>query len=197
MNVRHVVSKWLSATPLTGMPMLLCVVAALAAPTLIRASVEGVVTGVGFTPYLPFVLLAALMLRWQVAAAVAVASAVLADFLFVGTRHELLSTPTDLFGMLVFAAASALTIGLAHAFRRVVADPIWLNGPDHPPTGLVFSLEGGQVYASWYGGRSFVPVGPEAEVAKMMQDFLAQREVGRRLARRSGASRRLRDGSGA
>jgi hypothetical protein len=177
MTVRSILSKWLLATPLTGLPMLLCVVAALLIPTLISASVHGLVEGCGFLTYLPFVLLAALLLNWQVAAGVAAFSASLGDFLFMGPMFELAETPSDLFGISVFAVSSVLAIGLAHAFRRALTDPI-----NEASEGIVFSQEGGQVYASWYGGRSFVPIGPEGEVSRMMEDFLAQREVGERLA---------------
>ena len=189
MNSRLIVRKWLSATPLTGLPMLLCVLASLIAPTLMGLSVDGAIEGSGFTPYLPFVLLAALVLRWQISAVLVAASASLGDFFFVGARHELLETPSDIFGIFAFAAAAALAIGLAHAFRKAVADPTWLNGSNEASKGIVFSQQGGQVYASWYGGRSFVPMGPEADVAKMMQDFLAQRDVGKRLANRSSGER--------
>lgn len=185
MNGRLNVSKLLSATPLTGMPMLLCVVAVLIAPTLIVTSLDGALDCIGFAPFLPFVLLSALVLKWEISAGVAAASASLGDFLVVGPKYQLLEGPSDIFGVAVFACAAAFSIGLAHAFRKVVAAPIWINGPKGTSSGIVFSQEGGHVYASWYGARSFVPMGPEAEVAAMMQDFLAQRELGKRLASRS------------
>ena len=52
--------------------------------------------------------------------------------------------------------------------------------------GIVFSLEKGQAWASWYGQESHVQLGPQGEVAEMMEDFLAQLEVGKRLNRSSG-----------
>jgi hypothetical protein len=161
--------------------MMICIVAALTTPTLLRASVDGAVHGVGFTPYLPFVLLASLMLDWPVVAALAVASAGLGDYFFVGPQHELLETASDRFGAVVFAAASALAIGMGHALRKIAANSIRLSHTDRAAQGIVFSQEGGQVYASWYGGSAFVPLGSEAEVTKMMRDFLAQADVGRKL----------------
>ena len=189
MNRRLIVSKWLSATPLTGLPMLLCVLSSLIAPTLIGVSVDGAIEGSGFAHFLPFVLLAALVLKWEISAVLAAASAGLGDFFFVGRRYELLETPSDIFGIFVFAAAAALAIGIAHAFRKAVADPIWFSGSNEVSKGIVFSQQGGHVYASWYGGRSFVPMGPEAEVTAMMQDFLAQQELGKRLASRNPVER--------
>jgi hypothetical protein len=47
---------------------------------------------------------------------------------------------------------------------------------------IVFSLEDGQVWASWYGREMPVHLGPETDVVPMMQDFLAQFELGRKLA---------------
>jgi hypothetical protein len=43
---------------------LLCGIFAVALPTAIRAAIDGVVTGCEFTPYLPFVLFSAILLRW-------------------------------------------------------------------------------------------------------------------------------------
>ena len=53
--------------------------------------------------------------------------------------------------------------------------------PDGIAAPVVFSLEGGQAWASWYGSHSWVRLGPENEVAEMMRDFLAQRELAKRL----------------
>ncbi|MFC3078036.1 DUF4118 domain-containing protein [Phenylobacterium terrae] len=184
MNLTVLLRKWLSAPPLTGMPMLLCALAAITAPTLVYASVDEVVQGTAFITYLPFVTLTALLLDWRAAGAVALASAALGDFLFVGPRFELFETPSDLFGLLVFGVTAVLIIATAWAIRKVGADPLWLNGPHRAPNGVVFSLKDGQACVSWYGGKSFVPLGAGDDVARMMQDFLAQQEVGERLLRR-------------
>ena len=47
--------------------------------------------------------------------------------------------------------------------------------------GVIFSLEGGRVWASWPGADSNVVLGTKEEVAEMMRDFLAQVELGERL----------------
>ena len=47
--------------------------------------------------------------------------------------------------------------------------------------GIIFSLEGGRVWASWPGTDSNVVLGTKDEVAEMMRDFLAQVELGERL----------------
>jgi hypothetical protein len=51
--------------------------------------------------------------------------------------------------------------------------------------GIVFSVENGQAWASWYGQDKPVHLGPQHEVAEMMQDFLAQVELARFLAERN------------
>ena len=50
-------------------------------------------------------------------------------------------------------------------------------------SGVIFSLERGQAWASWPGAAT-VRLGPHKEVAAMMEDFLAQVELGERLADR-------------
>jgi hypothetical protein len=55
------------------------------------------------------------------------------------------------------------------------------NGLEAEGSGIVFSLEGGRVWASWPGRDSHVVLGAKEEVAEMMRDFLAQVELGERL----------------
>lgn len=173
----------LRAAPLNAGWALLFGVAAIIVPTFIRAAVPGSGPGIVFTLYIPFVLLAALLLRARHAALVALGSAVVANFLFMGHPFRIALAPGDLFGVGAFLLSSALIIGFVRAARRLVTDP----GP--PATGeeargVVFSAEGGQAWASWYNARPSVRLGPQTEVAVMMEDFLAQMAVGERLARR-------------
>ena len=185
MNLRNYVRKWLIAPPLTGRSALLCAIILLAVPTLLRAAVGSTVSEAGFVTYTPFVLLSALLLRWPHAVLVAAAAAMLGDYMFVGPPHRLMDTADDLFGGTVFLLSSALIIGLGHAMKCIVSDRLWLYGAEDLPNGVVFSLREGQAHVSWYGERSFVHLGPEEEVAELMKDFLAQCELGRRLAKRT------------
>jgi hypothetical protein len=57
------------------------------------------------------------------------------------------------------------------------------NSPINPLDGITFSLEQGQVWASWTGVRGRLRLGHEAQVSEMMRDFLAQMEVAARLIR--------------
>jgi len=183
MNFSVPLEKLLSTPPLTGKAMLIVSIAAVAAPTAFRAVMNG---GQGdLCPYLPFVTLAAIVLPWRAAAAVAVVSGFLASYLFEVTPHQMLGMGCGVAGVIYFGVASVLIIGFARAFRKAVADPLWLKPPSTTPRGLVFSRQGGQACVSWYGGRSFVPLGPADEVEEMMRDFLAQQEAGRRLIRQN------------
>jgi hypothetical protein len=162
--------------------MLFGSLAAIAAPTVIRAVLD---TGMGdgFCPYYPFVMLAAIALDWRAATGVALASGFLANVLFEGERSQIVAMQHEITSIISFGLAAALMIGLGQAFRKAIADPLWLNGPGKSPKEVVFSLRDGQACVSWYGGKSFVPLGPAEEVERMMQDFLAQRQVARRLNR--------------
>jgi hypothetical protein len=53
---------------------------------------------------------------------------------------------------------------------------------------VVFSSLNGRVWASWPGTDASVDLGPLDDVTEMMRDFLAQRELGERLAQRDGTN---------
>ena len=176
-------SMLLLAPPKTGVRAFPYIIACIALPTLIRWSVDPFVRETGFVPYFPFVLLAAMFLETRLAVAVAVASAIIGDILFVGIPFEFMEGATDIFGMIVFLASSVLIIALVEAVRTIVENSLRPARPEGLPAPVVFSLEGGQAWVSWYGSHSWVRLGPEVEVAEMMKDFLAQRELAVRLNR--------------
>ena len=175
--------KWLLAPPVPARWAPAVALAALAVPTLVRMLVDGAVTGVGFTPYAPSVLLCAVLLEWRYAALVALASAALSDALFIGARYQLVEGPSDLFGDFLFLLNAALIICVVQAIRSLARDWRRTPGNGEPSNGLVFSLDRGEAWASWYGADTRVRLGPQEEVAVMMQDFLAQLELGKRLCR--------------
>ena len=159
---------------------LVAAIAALAAATAIRDAVQGMVTGCEFTPYLPFVLLAAILLRWWQAALVAVLSVPILGLLFMGTPSYLVHSECFLSSSAIFLAASAAMIGFVMLCRGLV-HTLHRPGADESDGGVVFSLEDGEVWASWYGRGRPVLLGSEDKVSSMMHDFLAQVEVGKRL----------------
>jgi hypothetical protein len=188
MSVSISLGKVLSATPVKGQAALIVAFVSLAAPTLVRA-VTDQAQGDGFCPYLPFVALAALALDWRAAAAVALASGLLAAYLFEGARYQLFESRCEITSFIYFCLASGLIIGIAQALRKAADDPLWLDAPAPKPTKLVFSRRAGQACVSWHGGRSFVPLGPADEVEQQMRDFLSQQELGRRLTGENAARR--------
>src|SRR3954463_5610348 len=107
---RDAFNRWLRAPLLTGRTAFFCAMLALLLPTLVRAAVSGVVTGCEFTPYLPFVLACAILLRWWQAAAVALASVAIVGGLFVGSPQVFLESPCFLSGAGIFLAASGAMI---------------------------------------------------------------------------------------
>jgi hypothetical protein len=175
-----IVYRWLARPPLTGWRAIFGTIAAIALPTLLRGAVDTLVTGVAFTPYMAFVLAAAVLIGAGHAAAVALGGALISDTLFVGSPFRLLEGATDIFGITVFLATSALVIGLVQAARTIVRDRLRANG-GQSGDGIVFSTERGQAWASWSGTSAHVRLGPQEEVAEMMKDYLAQLELGRRL----------------
>ena len=171
--------RWLRTLPVTGWRALLCASLAIALPTVVRAVMSGAVTGCEFTPYLPFVFLSAILLRWWLAGAVALTStAVMAGFFAGSPAFEL---PCFASAAGIFIASSAMMIGIAVLTRSVIAR---LQKPDDDAGGLVFSLEKGEVWASWYGHEAPVRLGAQRKVAEMMEDFLAQVQLGKRLNRK-------------
>ncbi len=174
-------NEWLVRPPVTGILLLPFFAAVVGLPTLIRGLVDGTVSGVAFLPYMPFVVASALLMGWRSATLVALVSAGLADLLFIDPRFVPMAGPTDMFGVLVFLSSSALVITLTEMARfiaRSFPGPVTAEPLD---AGIIFSLESGQAWASWYGAKSPIRLGPEEEVAGMMQDFLAQLELARRL----------------
>lgn len=171
--------KWLLITPLAGKPALMLAVGAVALPTLYRLSLDGIVMGIGYCPYLPFVLLSAVLLGWRQAALIALASVVVVDALFVGTRFQLIEGPTAMLGDLGFLVVSVLMIALVQAVRTTFEDLVSPTATD----AVFFSLEDGQVWASWPTAGFHLRLGPQDDVTGMMKDFIAQAELAKRLSR--------------
>ena len=186
MNPRIVagLTRWLHAPPATGRLALLCGVIAVALPTAVRAAVNGIVTGCEFTPYLPFVLVSALLLRWWQASAVALASVAILGGLFVSPPSASFLEACFISSAGIFLASSAIMIGAVILVRQVFAH-IHSRGRDESAGGIVFSLEQNQVWASWYGSGPPMILGSEEKVGEMMEDYLAQVELGKRLTGKS------------
>ena len=177
-------SRLLLAPPATGSLALGYGIALTAIPTAIRLVIGLYIDRLPFLPYLPFVIVAAIVLEWRWALATALASWIVADLLFIGPRYHLGFGPYELIGFTIFLVSTMLLIALAKAVRVIVENSLRPARPDGIAAPVVFSLEGGQAWASWYGSHSWVRLGPENEVAEMMRDFLARRELAERLDRK-------------
>src|SRR5262249_26245359 len=146
--IRSMLIRSFRAPVVTGRLAALLAIAAVAVPTIIRAAVNGAVTGCEFTPYLPFVLLSAMLLRWWIAGMVALTSVAIMGGLLGGLPAYVL--PCFINSTAVFLGSSALMIGIAVLIRRTIT-ALQRRGADESPGGIVFSLEKGEVWASWYG----------------------------------------------
>ncbi|HEY2750888.1 DUF4118 domain-containing protein [Phenylobacterium sp.] len=91
--------------------------AAAMTPTLIRASLDGLVADTTFPTYFPFVLLAAIFLGWRPAMFTAALSALAANYLFMGPPHELFATVQDTAGTLVFLTSAIAIIFATETVR--------------------------------------------------------------------------------
>lgn len=170
---------WMLAPSITGARAVAWTAAAVAVPTLIRAAVDGFVSGCELTIYLPFVLLVALGMGWKHAAAAAAASVVAAQLMFLSLGHPFSLGSCDIYSIAVLLLGSAAIIGFVEAFRSFLARRSGSSG------GIVFSMRDGKAWASWYGHPVPVQLGSEEEVTEMMEDFLKQVELGKRLNRPS------------
>lgn len=178
MKLLGFLKKWLLLTPQVGKSALIVAVVAIGLPTILQVSLDGTVSGSGLLLYFPFVTLAAILLEWKAATIIMLVSAMLADWLVSGPHHRLLEQPADIFELAMFLSGSTVIILLVHANRTTFAE---LVGPTSK-TGVFFSLEKDQAWASWPEAGFHLRLGPQDEVASMMRDFLAQCELSERLA---------------
>ena len=185
--IRGGLMRGIHALPLSGRLALLCGLAAVLFGTVIRQAINENVTGCEFTPYLPFVLLSAILLRWWQAGIVALVSTATLGLLFMGPPSEFLTSDCFQSSAEIFLGASAAMIVLANFVRRLLRSS-HVPGADESAGGIVFSLENGEVWASWYGQEHPVLLGSQPKVTEMMKDFLAQVEIGNWLNRPRGRS---------
>jgi hypothetical protein len=78
----------------------------------------------------------------------------------------------------VFLASSAILIAVVAGVQQVIAQ---IRRAPSSNGGIIFSLEKGEVWASWNGSGPPMSLGRQAQVEAMMEDFLAQGELSKRL----------------
>lgn len=179
----HPVARWLLASNVKGLPALMLIVSAIVVPTIVRAAVNDYVMGCEFTPFLPFVLLTAMVLGWWQASLVTLASIAIVGGLFAGPIHHFFDEQCSVSATGVFLGASAL-IMLVVALAKQIFIRSKSRVADESAGGIVFSLEQDQVWASWYGSGPPMRLGSRNRVGAMMKDFLAQEELADRLTRK-------------
>ena len=181
------VSRLLLAPPAIGWRALIYGLCLIAIPTILRIMLYELIQGrLAFFVYIPFVIAAGALLTWRHAATVALACGIIADFFFIEPTLTFSISAYEVIGFAIFTVSSVLIIALVEAVRTIVENSLRPTRPEGLPTPIVFSLEGGQAWVSWYGSHSWVRLGPEEEVAEMMEDFLAQRELAARLSQAVG-----------
>ena len=150
--VRNHFTRWLWVPVLEGPWALVCGIAAVALPTIVRATVHGHVVGCEFTPYLPFVLLSAILLGWRPAVGVALGSVAVVGGLFAGPLDQFLAQACAVSAAGIFLGSSAIIIAVVALVRRAIAQ-FQRRGVDESEGGIVFSLEKGEVWAELVRGR--------------------------------------------
>jgi len=91
-------------------------------PTALRWAIDRGVSGVPFVTYFPAVVLAALFLGWRWGLVVAVASAAVANWIFVGKPWDFSSHPLDLVALGLFALTCAGLVWIGEMARRLVRE---------------------------------------------------------------------------
>jgi len=172
----------LIAPPVSGVWAVMVGILGLVVPTVILSLNHALPAGACCTTYFPFVMLCAILVPPLCSSAVALGAIGLADALFMGPRYQLFESPMDDFAAISSFATFALIIGLIYWVRKLGRERLRLAHSVEMESGVIFSLERGQAWASWPGAAR-VRLGPQDEVAEMMEDYLAQLELAERLAR--------------
>lgn len=188
--------SWLVTPPLGGFWLIIWVLFALPVAGLLDWTMYCPdLAGECCTPLYLFVLLSVLLFGWR--AAVVSALAALAVSIWMNSIHiPAMSMPMpnpgvvgDLGRSVMFLAISAVIIGSVEFVRRTLSRFARLPDPHEHSSGIIFSLERGQAWASWPGEAAPVRLGPQQEVEAMMHDFLAHGHLARRLGGTAKVSR--------
>jgi hypothetical protein len=173
--------SWLFAPPFHGMQAVTLTIAGIAIPTLIRLAMVAGIDDSTCTIFCPFVLIVSILCGWRYAAVTAIGSAISCNTILMGWPYRFHFTQAELEGLGTFLFYSFLLIGTIWLFRTTAARSLRQAGARANGSGVVFSLDNGQTWASWYGVDAPVRLGPPEEVIPMMEDFIAQAKVAKRL----------------
>jgi hypothetical protein len=192
---RSRISKnWLFAPPLRGAPAWAVTAASIAIPSILRLTIPPHLMDQGCTTFFPFVLATSILCGWRFASLVAIGSMIACHMIMAGTPFDFNISGAQAEGYGIFLASSAFMIAVIRLFRAVAARSLRQAGAKCNGKGVVFSLDDGEAWASWYGVDAPVHLGPRDQVVHMMEDFIKQVELGKRFER-NGSGRRLPDRS--
>jgi len=181
---RSRISKnWLFAPPLRRAPAWAVTIASIAIPTLIRLDMTPGVDDQTCTIFCPFVLATSILCGWRYAAVVTVATAIACNTLLMGVPYKFHFTRAEIEGIGTYVAYSAFLITVVGLFRAAASRSLRQAGAKGNEKGVVFSLDGGEAWASWYGVEAPVRLGPRDQVVQMMEDFIKQVELGKKFER--------------
>jgi hypothetical protein len=174
-------TSWLFQFPFHGSAAVSITIAAVVIPTVISFSLPTDIMAQACTLLCPFVLLTAILCGWRYALAAALSNALVCNVALMGQPYGLHLDVNAIAIVSTFLAYSAFIIIIVRLFRRTAARSLRQAGAKERSGGIIFSLDGGQAWASWYGIDAPVRLGPPEEVVPMMEDFLAQMKAGERL----------------
>lgn len=182
--------NWLFAPPLRGPWAIAVAIAGIAIPTFIRLSMVPGIDDQACTVFCPFVLAVSILCGWRHALATAVGSAIACNTVLMGAPYRFHVQRSEIEGLSTFLGYSVFLIVVVRLFRLTAARSLRQAGAQERVSGVVFSLDEGQAWASWYGVDAPVRLGPASEVIPMMEDFIAQANVAMRLRDRMNPDRR-------
>lgn len=179
--------SWFVLPPLRGKWVILWIIISLPVATVIRSLMHcQSAIGECCAPFFVFVLLSAILLGSRAAIVAALVSVAVSVLLYSQEAHQMrMAGDSEFWGAMLFLLYCLLIVFTVEFVRRSFARFSRLASVKETSSGVIFSLEGGQAWASWPGSPSPVRLGPESEVTEMMHDFIAQVELGKRMAKRA------------
>jgi len=175
--------NWLFAPPLNAAPAWAVTAAAIAIPSTLRIVIPPHLMDQGCTTFFPFVLTTSILCGWRFASLVALGSALACHMIMAGTPFNFQISDAEVEGFGIFLVSSGLMIAVVRLFRAAASRSLRQAGARGNEKGVVFSLDGGEAWASWYGVDAPVRLGPRDQVVHMMEDFIKQVELGKKFER--------------
>jgi hypothetical protein len=173
--------SWLFAPPIHGPWAVALTVVAGLIPVFIRLGMSPQIDDQACTIFCPFVLAISILCGWRWALALAVGTATACNTILMGAPYMFHFQRSEIEGLSTFLGYSVFVVLVIQLFRMTAARSLRQAGAAERASGIVFSLDDGQAWASWYGIDAPVRLGPRDEVVQMMEDFIAQVELGKRL----------------